>query len=208
MRNRIGIITILLFILPVSLGFIGQWIQQMKAGYEAYGYQDYEAARKAFGEAALHKPNNPLVHYNLGTAYYKQGQFRLAVNAFQTTLLKTNVHDKAAVYYNLGNAQFKMHDLSAAVESYKSSLRLNPSDVDAKHNLSLALQLLATAQPTITPQQKDNAPKQDSPQHEPKDLSESETNRLLELLSMNEINRRREILKQQLNTGIRREKDW
>lgn len=208
MVNRIFMIFLLLFSLPAFLGFIDRWTQQMKIGYEAYGYQDYEAAILVFQEASLQKPHNPIAHYNLGTAYYKQGKFIQAAYAFQTTLLKTNVYNKAAVYYNLGNAQFKMHDLSAAVESYKSALRLNPNDVDAKHNLNLALELLAAEQQNITPQLKNNMPKQDTTKHEPKDLSKSETKKLLELLNMNESRRRKKILKQQLNTGIRRDKDW
>ena len=208
MVNRIFILFLLLCSLPAFLGFIDRWTRQMKIGYEAYGYQDYAAAISVFQEASLQKPHNPIAHYNLGTAYYKQGKFIQAAHAFQTTLLKANVYNKAAVYYNLGNAQFKMHDLSAAVESYKSALRLNPNDVDAKHNLNLALKLLAAEQQNITPQLKNNMPKQGTTKHEPKDLSKYETNKLLELLSMYESRRRKKILKQQLNTGIRRDKDW
>lgn len=208
MVNRIFIILILSQFILVFLGFIGHWTKLMKTGYEAYSYQDYEAAIIAYQEAALNKPNNPFVHYNLGTAYYKHGKFKQAAYAFQTTLLKTNTHNKADIYYNLGNAQFQMHDLSAAVESYKSSLKLNPRDVDAKHNLNLALELLAEEEQNTTIHQDNNQSNQESPKHEPKEISKSETNRLLDLLSMNESRRRKKILKQQLDTGIWRDKDW
>lgn len=208
MVNRIFILLIVSQFILVFFGFIGHWTKLMNTGYEAYGYQDYEAAIIVFHEASLNKPNNPIVHYNLGTAYYKQGKYKQAAYAFQTTLLKTNIHNKADVYYNLGNAQFQMHDLSAAVASYKSSLKLNPRDIDAKHNLNLALKLLAEEKQNITPQQEEQKSKQDSPKREPKDLSKSETDRLLELLSMNESRRRKKILKQQLKTGIWRDKDW
>lgn len=208
MINRI--FTILLFspFILVFLGFTGHWNKLMNTGYEAYGYQNYEAAIVAFQEAALNKPNNSIAHYNLGTAYYKHGKYKQAAYAFQTTLMKAKVHNKATVYYNLGNAQFQMHDLSAAVESYKSSLQINPLDVDVKHNLNLALELLATEKQNLTPQQENNLSKQDSPKHKPKELSISETKNLLELLSLNESRLRKKILKHQLETGIWRDKDW
>ncbi len=197
-----------MLLLPILIGWIGTWTRLMKSGHEAYVIQDYDTAVSAFQKAAVDRPNNLVVHHNLGAALYKIGRFRQAANAFQTALLKVNVPNKAAVYYNLGNAQFQMRDLAAAIESYRSSLRLNPHDVDAKHNLALALQQMAAEKPNITPQQNDNSQMQDSTKTEPNNLSDSEIDQLLENLSMNENRRRQEILKKQLNTGIRRAKDW
>ena len=208
MANKILSNLFLTFIFLVLIGWIGNWTHLMKSGHESYVCQDYDAAVSAFQEAALNRPNNPIVHHNLGAALYKQGKFQQAANAFQTALLKVNVPNKAAVYYNLGNAQFQMRDLSAAIKSYRSSLRLNPHDEDTKHNLALALQQLATEQPNTTPEQKKNLPMQDSAKTEPNNLSRAEIDQLLELMSVNESRRRQKILKKQLNTGIRRAKDW
>ncbi len=207
MIDRITKILFLTFLLPVLIGWIGNWNRLMRSGHEAYVFQNYDTAVASFQEAALNKPNNSIVHHNLGAALYKKGRFRQAANAFQTALLKVNIPNKSAVYYNLGNAQFQMRDLRAAIESYRSSLRLNPHDVDAKHNLALALELLTAEQPNIT-QQKENNTRRDSAKTEPSNLSEGEINQLLRQLNMNESRRRQKILKQQLNTGIRRAKDW
>ena len=208
MLYRIFQVFLLMLLLPILIGWIGNWTRLMKSGHEAYVYQNYESAVTVFQQAAVDRPNNPIVHHNLGTALYKKGKFRQAANAFQTALLKVNVPNKAAVYYNLGNAQFQMRDLAAAIESYRSSLRLNPHDVDAQHNLALALELFTDEQHNITQQQKENNPRQDSAKTEPNNLSKGEINQLLDQLSMNESRRRQEILKKQLNTGIRRAKDW
>lgn len=208
MVNRIFSLLFIMLILPMFIGWIGGWNRLMNSGHEAYVLQDYDASVIAFHEAVLQKPNDPIAHHNLGTALYKTGKFRQAANAFQTALYKVNVHNKTSVYYNLGNTQFQMRDLSAAIKSYRSALRLNPHDVDAKHNLALALELLATEQPIFPQQQKEKEPKQDSAETEPKNISKAEINQLLEQLSMNENRRRQEILKKQLNTGIRRAKDW
>ncbi len=208
MKNRIfGILFISLFF-PLLIGWIGSWKRLMKSGHEAYVNQDYDAAVSAFQEAALNRPNNPIVHNNLGTALYKQGKFQHAANAFQTALLKANVPNRAAVHYNLGNAQFKMRDFSAAITSYRSALRLNPQDEDAKHNLALALLQLETEQPNNPQEQKKNLQRQDPAKTEPSNLSKAEIDQLLEIMSMNESRRRQKILKKQLNTGIRRAKDW
>ena len=202
MKNKILLFLILVSILPFLIGFMGNWTRLMKSGYEAYSYQDYAEAVEAYQEAVLQKPNNPIAHHNLGTALYKNGKYRQAAYAFQTSLLKPNVPNRAAVYYNLGNAQFKMQDLQAAVKSYQLSLRLNPNDPDTKHNLALAQKLLSAEKPNITQQQKDSRQKQDSTKTEPNNLTKAETDQLLEKLSKNESKRRQNILKQKLFLGI------
>ena len=208
MKYKIFGILFIFLIFPLFIGWIGNWNRLMKSGHEAYVNQDYDAAVSAFQEAALNRPNNPIGHHNLGTALYKQGKFQHAANAFQTVLLKVNVPNKAAVHYNLGNAQFKMRDFSAAIASYRSSLRLNPHDEDAKHNLALALQQLETEQPNSPQEQKKNRQMQDPTKTEPNNLSKAEIDQLLELMSMNESRQRQKILKKQLNIGIRRANDW
>lgn len=205
---RIYHILFITLIFPFLIGWIGNWNRLMRGGHEAYVLQNYDTAAAAFQDAALDRPNNPIVHYNLGSALYKKGKFRQAANAFQTALHNVKTPYKAAVYYNLGNAQFQMRDFSTAIESYRSSLRLNPHDEDAKHNLELALKLFNVKQPNIPQQQKENNPRQDSAKTEPRNLSKTELDRLLEKLNMNESRRRQKILKKQLSTGIRRAKDW
>ncbi|MEZ4589781.1 MAG: tetratricopeptide repeat protein [Chloroflexota bacterium] len=51
---------------------------------------------------------------------------------------------QTASAFNLGNSYFQLGDLEAAVVAYQIALRLNPNDLDAKHNLELALQMMAS----------------------------------------------------------------
>ena len=208
MKSKILGILFITLTFPLLIGWIGSWNRMMKSGHKAYVNQDYDAAISTFQEAALDRPNNPIVHYNLGASLYKQGKFQQAANAFQTVLLKVNVPNKAAVHYNLGNAQFQMRDFSAAITSYRSSLRFKPNDQDAKHNLALALQQLASEQPNIPQEQEKNRQMQEPAKTKQNILSKPEIEQLLELMRMNEGRRRQQILKKQLNTGIRRAKDW
>ncbi len=182
----------------------------LKAGNAAYALGNYEAAHAAFQQATLENVDTPVAPYNLGTALYKKGRFKEAILAFQESLSRHSGQTEvplhlAAIHYNLGNAQFKSGDLGRAIESYKQTLRLNPQDADAQHNLALAQQLLRQ-QSNFAQQQE---PKKDAtPQTEVKHIGKAETVRLLEHLSQNENRIRQKLLQEQRKSGVRREKDW
>ena len=193
----------------VLVGWIGGWTRSMNAGNDAYSRGNYDAAQAAFQQATLDKPDNPIAHYNLGTALYRQGKFREATRAFQVSLLRhseqtEDILNRSSILYNLGNAQFKVGDLTGAIASYKQALRLDPQDANAQHNLALALQLLRQ-QEDLAQQQ---ANKSTAPKTEPNDIGRAEALRLLERFSENENRLRKKLLQQQRKSGYRREKDW
>ena len=45
-------------------------------------------------------------------------------------------------YYNLGNALYKSGKYQECIDAYKNALRKMPGDMDAKHNLQLAMKKL------------------------------------------------------------------
>ena len=193
----------------VLVGWIGGWTRSMNAGNDAYSRGNYDAAQAAFQQATLDKPDNPIAHYNLGTALYRQGKFREATRAFQVSLLRhseptEDILNRSSILYNLGNAQFKVGDLTGAIASYEQVLRLDPQDANAQHNLALALQLLRQ-QEDLAQQQ---ANKSTAPKTEPNDIGRAEALRLLERFSENENRLRQKLLQQQRKSGYRREKDW
>ena len=193
----------------VLVGWIGGWTRSMNAGNDAYSRGNYDAAQAAFQQATLDKLDNPIAHYNLGTALYRQGKFREATRAFQVSLLRNSeqtedILNRSSILYNLGNAQFKVGDLTGAIASYKQALRLDPQDANAQHNLALALQLLRQ-QEDLAQQQ---ANKSTAPKTEPNDIGRAEALRLLERFSENENRLRQKLLQQQRKSGYRREKDW
>lgn len=194
----------------VLVGWVDGWKQTLKAGNEAYGLGNYDAAHAAFQQATLENADTPVAPYNLGTALYKKGRFNEAMLAFQESLSRHSgqteaLPDLAATYYNLGNAQFKSGDLGRAITSYKHALRLNPQDTDARYNLTLTEQLLRQQANFAQHQQ----PKKDAaPQTEVKHIGKAETVRLLERLSKNENRIRQKLLQEHRKSGLRREKDW
>lgn len=191
------------------VGWIGGWSRAMKTGNEAYQRGNYSAAQVAFQEATFQKPENPVAHYNLGAVLYRSGKFGEAVQAFREALVRhggetEETLNQAHIYYNLGNAQFKTGDLRRAIEAYRHSLRLNPQDADAQHNLALALRLVQQ-QEDLAQQRADKNAK---PQTEQNDIGEAEALELLERFSKNENRLRQKLLQQQRKSGPRRERDW
>lgn len=181
----------------------------MKAGNEAYSRGNYDEAAAAFQQTTLDKPDNPIAHYNLGTALYRQGKFREAARTFQAALSRHSegteeTLERSSILYNLGNAQFKVGDLRGAIDAYQQTLRLDPQDTDAQHNLALALQRLRQ-QEDLAQQQANST---NASKTEPNNSGSAETLRLLERFSENENRLRQKLRQQQHKSGYRREKDW
>ncbi len=133
----------ILLVLPLFLiGWIGGWSQAIKRGNAHYKTEAYDAALEAYQSAAENRPEDAISHYNLGTALYQKERFEKAADEFRRSLDASDPVHRAQGYYNLGNAQVQLNDIEGAIRSYKSALRLNPADLDAKHNLELALEKL------------------------------------------------------------------
>ena len=133
----------ILLVLPFFLiGWIGGWSQAIKRGNTHYKAEAYDAALEAYQSAAEDRPEDAISRYNLGTALYQKKQFEKASDEFRRSLDASDPIHRAQGYYNLGNAQVQLNDIEGAIRSYKSALRLNPADLDTKHNLELALEKL------------------------------------------------------------------
>ena len=133
---------ILLTLLLFLIGWIGGWSQAIKRGNAHYKAEAYDAALEAYQSAAENRPEDAISRYNLGTALYQKEQFKKASNEFRRSLDTADPVHQAQGYYNLGNAQIQLNDIEGAIRSYKSALRLNPADLDTKHNLEIALEKL------------------------------------------------------------------
>ena len=142
-QSTIRFVNYIPLILPLFLiGWIGSWSQAIKRGNAHYRAEAYDTALEAYQSAAKDRPEDAISHYNLGTALYQKKQFEKASDEFRRSLDAADPIYRAQGYYNLGNAQVQLNDIEGAIRSYKSALRLNPADLDAKHNLELALEKL------------------------------------------------------------------
>lgn len=140
----------MLCILLVLLAATEATAQQMperslvRKGNRQYNKGEYGEAIKRYEEALKAAPESFEATYNFGNALYKAERFDTAeqtiLRATADTLRTDN--ELAETYYNLGNAQFKQKKYKEALESYKQSLRLNPSDMEAKYNYAYTKRLL------------------------------------------------------------------
>ena len=132
--------------------------QVNNSGHEPYANEDYEAALDAYQEAQESAPHLGEPHYNAGNALYRVGEFEEAIQGYDEALRYARGDLRSRGFFNRGNAAFQTEQYAQAIEAYKEALRMNPDDLDAKHNLELALKQLP-------PQDQDE--QQDSPEAQP-----------------------------------------
>ena len=73
--------------------------------------------------------------FERGNGLYREGKFDQAATAYEA-ILNQGIAG-AAVYFNLGNSYYRLGRVAPAILAYERALRLQPSDPDIKHNLSL-----------------------------------------------------------------------
>ena len=113
--------------------------QANNEGNEAFADQDYDAALQAYGRAESEAPDVAEPHYNSGNANYRQDDFDQAREDYERALLNADEGLIQSGMFNMGDAFFSAREFDKAAEAFKEVLRLNPDDLDAKHNLELAL---------------------------------------------------------------------
>lgn len=122
--------------------------KHVRRGNSLYEEQRMEEAQKEYRTALQKEAASVEGKFNLGDSQYAMGDFESAENTFRELSEYPNLVDdvKAKTLYNLGNAQFQQQKLEEALESYKSSLRLNPKDMEAKFNYAYTKAMLENQQ--------------------------------------------------------------
>lgn len=90
---------------------------------------EYHRAISVADEVLPSPPQNPQDYLSLGNDYYKNQDYKKAVENY-TLALKSNSNN-AAVYLNRGNANFKLKKYGEAIEDYTQTLRMNPQNEKA-----------------------------------------------------------------------------
>jgi tetratricopeptide (TPR) repeat protein len=101
-------------------------------------YGDGPRALQEFQIALTLSPDEPIVHYNLGTIYAHMNRFDLAV-AEERQALRAAPH-YAEAWGNLGGALQKLGRTQEAVAAYREALRIKPGMAGVRANLGVALQ--------------------------------------------------------------------
>lgn len=141
----------LVLMATTQMNLIGQDLPErglVRSGNKNFDKGEYAESIEKYSEALKHAPDSYEGRYNLATALFKSGNVDQAKEIMepmsQDSLLSSEL--RAELLYNLGNIAFEGEELEQALELYKSSLRLNPSDEQAKFNYAYTKRLLEQQQ--------------------------------------------------------------
>ena len=194
---------------------------ETKAGNKHFAKGEYNQAASHYSIALLKQSNSPRLHYNLGTAFYKQSKFAKAEHEFkraldlQPTLTKNDkkVFSSAAkfqadIYYNIGNTFFRRNNYAGAILQYEKTLQINPQDQDAKYNLELAKKMQAQQQSPNNKNEQTKPPKpEDSMPNNPKSaISPEDAKRILDAMQQEQRGLHLGVIKKQKEKTV--VKDW
>lgn len=207
----------------------------VRKGNRQYNKGNYEQSAGRYEQALQAAPGQFEAIYNLGNALYKAERFDRAEQTMQQAAADSLRADteRAEAFYNLGNAQFKQQKYKEALESYKQSLRLNPSDQEAKYNYAYTKRLIdddenggggggddknqdkdqnkeQQGDPQQNPAQPDKeqeGDQQGEPQPVPAGISPQEQEQMLDAIQAQE-DRTQDKLKEKQGVVVRGSKNW
>ena len=116
----------------------------VRRGNRAYDRGRYEVSIERYTKALEKSPGNYEALYDLGNALASAERYDKAEETLRAAAADTlrSGDERAEAYFNLGNVQLSQQKLQEALESYKNSLRMNPSDEEAKYNYVYVKRLL------------------------------------------------------------------
>jgi len=135
----------------------------------------YKNALAEYERLLKQSPQDSPLHYNAGSAAYQAGKLDSAMDHFSAALSTPDLKLQQQAYYNRGNTQYRTGETSEApdqtiaawekaVQDYESALKLDPNDIQSKHNRDLVQKRLEE----LKKQQQENQ-KQDQNQDDKQD---------------------------------------
>ena len=147
MKKRLLHIILLCVALGFSLDAVAQRMPErglVRQGNRHFAKERYERSDDAYKEALKHDSTSFEARYDLAGAMYRTERYAEAEEALKMVVVDSlqSAEDRAEAYFNLGNAQFAQQKLQEALQSFRSSLILNPDDMEAKYNYAYTKKLL------------------------------------------------------------------
>jgi Ca-activated chloride channel family protein len=149
-------------------------VRHNNAGNEHFAANDYDEALGEYRQAQVEEPDRAEPYYNAANAYNRQSQPDAALAQTQQALKTADPELAARAWYNLGNSHFDAAQWPQAVAAYQEALRLTPDDLDAKHNLELALQKLEEQEQQEQEQQEQEQQEQEQQEQEQQEQEQQE----------------------------------
>jgi len=199
----------------------------IRQGNRAYEGGSYVESEVLYRRALEKSPESYEAYSNLANSLYKQEQYGEAENIYSRLLADTaNIRYLPDAFYNQGNAYFQQRKLEEAIESYKNTLRINPSDVEAKFNLAYAKKLLEDGQEDGRgddegeneqeqeqqqdggDQNNDDRPQDNRQQQQQSAMDPLQAEQMLQAVQQAEDRTRERMNEQQVQTGVRSGRNW
>jgi Ca-activated chloride channel homolog len=171
-----AILTVM-FIATGQLLFSQSERKHLREGNRDYKGGNFSESELSYRRAAEQPKSAPDSWFSLGNSIYKQEKFEDAISTFEknSSMYDDNLK-KANSYYNLGNAFLGAGKPEESISAYKNSLKLNPSNMQAKYNLAYAQDLLQQQQDQQDQQDKNDDKNKDDQQKENKDNQDQNKN--------------------------------
>lgn len=167
---------ILFIIMFFQINVFSQNINKdIRKGVKLYEDSSYVEAEEKF-RTALQKDQDSFVSsFNLADAIYKQENYEQSESLFEALTEKAETkEEKSMAFHNLGNSLYKQEKVKESIEAYKNALRNNPSDLESKHNLSLAQKLLKEQEENKEEEKKEEKEEKEEEKEEEKKEEEKE----------------------------------
>ena len=205
----------------------------IRQGNREYENDKYPEAEISYRRAIDKNKGSADAIFNVGDALYKQNKFEDAGKQFiDNHYLIEDKEKRSASLYNLGNSLLMANKVQESIEAYKGSLKLDPSNMEAKYNLAYAQDLLKQQQQKNQEQQdqqkndqkkdrnekqenknqdqnKDQNKDQQQPQEQQQEISKEDAERLLNSLANDEKNVQEKVkLAKAMKAKVRTVKNW
>ena len=145
--------------------------QANNSGHDPYWNRDFATALDTYRSAQVRTPESGAPYYNAGNVLYRMEEFGESLQEYDESLRYAEGELRARGFFNRGNAEFRTLQYAQAIEAYKEVLRINPDDLDAKHNLELALLQLP---PQGQDDQQDDRQEQDEEEEQEQDQQDED----------------------------------
>src|SRR6266700_492767 len=147
-----------------ALGSPSSALREYKAG-------KYDQALKEYQQLLQRRGEDPRLHFNAGAAAYREEQFEEAAKQFDQAMTAADLKLQELAYYNQGNALYHLGERNPdphkkteawqkSLQDYESSLKLNPTDADAKFNHQYVKKKLEELKQQQQQQKQQNKPDQ------------------------------------------------
>lgn len=109
--------------------------QLFSDGLRAQEQKEYDKVIEYYQQYLKLDPNNAIVHYNLGNAYYQKEEYNKAIESYLKAI-KINPKD-ADAYNNLGVVYKDIKEYEKAIEAFLKAIEIESNNASAHHNLGV-----------------------------------------------------------------------